>query len=58
MSCVQEDITLQFVMISVSRERVLSSLGNDKVVCPVVVVKVGGIECHALLDSGASSCYA
>ena len=22
------------------------------------MVKVGGIECHALLDSGTSSCYA
>jgi len=31
----------------------MSSLGDDKVVYPVVVVKVGGIECHALLDSGA-----
>ena len=36
----------------------MSSLGDDKVVYPVVVVKVGGIECRALLDSGASSCYA
>ena len=34
-------------------ESVMSSLGDDKVVYPVVVVKVGGIECHALLDSGA-----
>lgn len=39
-------------------ESVMSSLGDDKVVYPVVVVKVGGIECHALLDSGASTCYA
>ena len=39
-------------------ESVMSSLGDDKVVYPVVVVKVGGIECRALLDSGASSCYA
>ena len=39
-------------------ESVMSSLGDCKVVYPVVVVKVGGIECHALLDSGASSCYA
>lgn len=36
----------------------MSSLGDDKVIYPVVVVKVGGIECCALLDSGASSCYA
>ena len=35
---------------------VMSSLGDDKVVYPVVVVKVGGIECLALLDFGASSC--
>ena len=40
------------------RDSVMSSLGDDKVVCPVVVIKVGGIECRALLDSGASSCYA
>lgn len=39
-------------------ERVMSSLGDDKVVYPVVVVKVGGIECRALLYSGASRCYA
>ena len=38
-------------------ESVMSSLGDDKVVYPVMVVKVGGIECCALLDSGASSCY-
>ena len=36
----------------------MSSLGDCKVVYPVVVVKVGGIECYALLDSGASSCSA
>ena len=36
----------------------MSSLGDDKVVYPVVVVKVGGIECCAFLDSGASSGYA
>ena len=40
------------------REDVMSSLGDDKVVYPVVVVKVGRIECCALLDSGASSSYA
>lgn len=34
------------------------SLGDDKVVYPVVVFKVGGIECRSLLDSDASSCYA
>ena len=28
------------------------------VIDPVVVVKVGGIECRALLDSGSSCCYA
>ena len=36
----------------------MSSLDDDKVIYPVVVVKVGGIECRALLDSGSSSCYA
>lgn len=36
----------------------MSSFDDDKVIYPVVVVKVGGIECRALLDSGASSCYA
>lgn len=30
----------------------------DKVIYPVSVIKVGGIECHALLYSGSSSCYA
>ncbi|XP_078345136.1 uncharacterized protein LOC144667518 [Oculina patagonica] len=39
-------------------ESVMSSVDDDKVIYPVVVVKVGGIECRALLDSGASSCYA
>ena len=37
-------------------ESVLSSLGDDKVVNPVVVVKVGEIECRAELASGACSC--
>ena len=36
----------------------MSSVDTDKVVCPVVVIKVGGIECRALLDFGSSSCYA
>ena len=36
----------------------MSSLGDDQVVYFVVVVKFGGIGCRALLDSGASSCYA
>ena len=36
----------------------MSSVGAEKVVYPVVVIKVGGIECRALLDSGSSSCYA
>ena len=39
-------------------ESVMSSVDAEKVIYPVVVVKVGGIECHALLDSGSSSCYA
>ena len=38
-------------------ESVMFPLGDDKVVYPVVVVKVGGIECCTLLDSSASSCY-
>ena len=36
----------------------MSSLGGDKVIYPVVVVTVDGIECGVLLDSGSSSCYA
>ena len=40
------------------RDSVLSSVDAEKVVYPVVVIKVGGIECRALLDSGSSSCYA
>ena len=39
-------------------DSVMPSLDDDKVIYPVVVVKVGEIECHALLDSGSSSCYA
>ena len=39
-------------------ESVMSSRGDDRVVYPAAVVKIGGIECRALLDSGASSCYA
>ena len=39
-------------------ESVMSSLDDDKVIYPVVVVKVGGIEYRALLDSGSSGCYA
>lgn len=31
--------------------------GDDKVIYFVVVVKVGGIECCVLLDSGVFSCY-
>ena len=36
----------------------MSSADADKVVYPVVVIKVGGIECRALLDTGSSSSYA
>ena len=36
----------------------MSSVNAEKVIYPVVVVKDGGIECRALLDSGSSSCYA
>ena len=39
-------------------ESVMSSVDAEKVTYPVVVVKVGGIECRALLDSGSSGCYA
>ena len=36
----------------------MSSVEADKVVYPVVVIKVDGIECRALLDTGSSSSYA
>ena len=36
----------------------MSSVDADKVIYPVVVIKVGGIECRALLDFCSSSCYA
>ena len=36
----------------------MSALGDDKVIYPVVVVTVDGIECRALLDSGSSNRYA
>ena len=39
------------------KESAVSSLGDEKVIYPVVVVTVDGIECCALLHSGSSSCY-
>ena len=39
-------------------EKMMSACNDDKVVHPIVVVKVGGIECRALIDSGAASSYA
>ena len=36
----------------------MSSFDDEKVVYPVVVVNIGGIECRALIYSGAASSYA
>ena len=36
----------------------MSSRGGKGVVHPVVVIKVNGVKCRALVDTGASSCYA
>ena len=36
----------------------MSSVDTDKVVYPVDMIKVGGIECRSLLDTGSSSSYA
>ena len=40
------------------REPILVATGSGKVVYPVVVVRVNGIKCRALLDTGAGSSYA
>lgn len=40
------------------RENRMSTCDDDKVIHPIVVVKVNGIECRALIDSGAASSYA
>ena len=39
-------------------EKLLSVPDDDKVIHPVVIVNVDGIECRALIDSGAASSYA
>ncbi|CAB4041191.1 Hypothetical predicted protein, partial [Paramuricea clavata] len=33
----------------------MSTCDGDKVIHPIVVIKVDGVECRALVDSGASS---
>lgn len=38
-------------------EKLMSSQGEGKVIHPVVVIKVNGVECRALIDTGASSSY-
>ena len=35
-----------------------SSAGNSIVTYPVVIVKVNGVKCHALLGTGAGNSYA
>ena len=35
-----------------------TSVGKTAVIYPVVVVKVQGVKCRALLDTGAGSSYA
>jgi hypothetical protein len=40
------------------REQILAAKGENQVIYPVVVVKVDGITCRALLDTGAGSSYA
>ena len=40
------------------RGTMMSSFDDEKVVYPVVVVNIGGIECRALIYSGAASSYA
>ena len=39
-------------------EPILVATGTGKVVYPVVIVRVNGIKCRALLDTGAGSSYA
>ena len=39
-------------------ENMMSTCDGDKVIHPIVVIKVDGVECRALVDSGAASCYA
>ena len=36
----------------------MSTCDGDKVFHPIVVIKVDGVECRALVDSGAASCHA
>ena len=38
--------------------RLMSSRGGKGVIHPVVVIKVNGVKCRPLVDTGASSCYA
>jgi len=41
-----------------SNEKMMTATGKGSVVYPVVVVNVNGIQCRALLDTGAGSSYA
>ena len=36
----------------------MSTCDGDKVIHPIVVIKIDGVECRALVDSGAASFYA
>ncbi len=54
---VTANITPQFVTKSLTSCMMLAT-GEGLVVYPVVVVKVEGIMCRALLDTGAGSSYA
>ena len=40
-----------------STEQMLLATGEQSVIYPVVVVKADGIQCRALLDTGAGSSY-
>ena len=53
-SSVKVTITRQFVTI----RKIIDSIGVGPVTYPVVVVKVNGVLCRALLDTGAGSSYA
>ena len=36
----------------------MTTCDGDRVVHPIVVIKLDGVECRALVDSGAASSYA
>ena len=40
------------------KKTLMSARDGERVIHPVVVIEVNGVTCRALIDTGASSCYA